>query len=124
MIRRPPRSTLFPYTTLFRSFAVPVQVEGRKWGTIRVGLSKQRMEAEIGKTRLELGALSLAVLLLGGVAAALMARRIARPMQQLAEGAAAVSPGELAQRIEPTTPDEIGRVAAAFNHMAVQLVQQ
>src|SRR2546429_6743535 len=23
MIRRPPRSTLFPYTTLFRSFAVP-----------------------------------------------------------------------------------------------------
>src|SRR5207247_2283795 len=30
-------------------FAVPVQVEGRKWGTIRVGLSKQRMEAEIGR---------------------------------------------------------------------------
>ncbi len=105
-------------------FAVPVQVEGRKWGTIRVGLSKQRMEAEIGKTRLELGALSLAVLLLGGVAAALMARRIARPMQQLAEGAAAISRGELAQRIEPTTADEIGRLAAAFNHMAVQLVQQ
>src|SRR5580765_5644286 len=26
MIRRPPRSTLFPYTTLFRSFA-----EGHKW---------------------------------------------------------------------------------------------
>src|SRR3712207_8540207 len=24
MIRRPPRSTLFPYTTLFRSFDVPV----------------------------------------------------------------------------------------------------
>src|SRR2546421_5204002 len=24
MIRRPPRSTLFPYTTLFRSFADPV----------------------------------------------------------------------------------------------------
>src|SRR2546428_6224797 len=24
MIRRPPRSTLFPYTTLFRSFAPPV----------------------------------------------------------------------------------------------------
>src|SRR2546422_1818102 len=25
MIRRPPRSTLFPYTTLFRSVALPVQ---------------------------------------------------------------------------------------------------
>src|SRR3989440_5287118 len=28
MIRRPPRSTLFPYTTLFRSCTVPVAVEG------------------------------------------------------------------------------------------------
>ena len=105
-------------------FAVPVQVEGRKWGTIRVGLSKQRMEAEIGRTRLELGALTLVVLLLGGLAAALVARRIARPVQRLAEGAAAISRGELAQRIEPTTADEIGGLAAAFNHMAVQLVQQ
>src|SRR2546426_8330103 len=25
MIRRPPRSTLFPYTTLFRSLALPLQ---------------------------------------------------------------------------------------------------
>ena len=27
MIRRPPRSTLFPYTTLFRSFAIKVLKE-------------------------------------------------------------------------------------------------
>src|SRR2546430_8146951 len=42
MIRRPPRSTLFPYTTLFRSQAVGlessplaggVQVEGTSWAT-------------------------------------------------------------------------------------------
>src|SRR2546430_6928409 len=29
MIRRPPRSTLFPYTTLFRSHAAAVQVDRR-----------------------------------------------------------------------------------------------
>src|SRR5256885_4386050 len=29
MIRRPPRSTLFPYTTLFRSHLVGLGVEGR-----------------------------------------------------------------------------------------------
>src|SRR2546422_6703537 len=28
MIRRPPRSTLFPYTTLFRSFVVELNDEG------------------------------------------------------------------------------------------------
>src|SRR3712207_7152493 len=34
MIRRPPRSTLFPYTTLFRSFtAVPYPARGTElWG--------------------------------------------------------------------------------------------
>src|SRR3972149_3375549 len=41
MIRRPPRSTLFPYTTLFRSFDVPPaesdsrqapQTDGREYG--------------------------------------------------------------------------------------------
>src|SRR5205807_1492053 len=46
-------------------FAVPVRVEGRKWGTIRVGLSKQRMDAEIRKTRLELGALTNGIVTVG-----------------------------------------------------------
>src|SRR5688572_32352238 len=41
MIRRPPRSTLFPYTTLFRS--APVQRTGRHCETmIRKGSAHQR----------------------------------------------------------------------------------
>src|SRR2546429_7880224 len=31
MIRRPPRSTLFPYTTLFRSLSATVPGDGRMW---------------------------------------------------------------------------------------------
>ena len=65
-------------------FAVPVQVEGRKWGTIRVGLSKQRMEALIRRTRWELGVLTVATLIVGGLAAAIVARRISRPVQSVA----------------------------------------
>src|SRR3712207_8846930 len=34
MIRRPPRSTLFPYTTLFRSLALPL-MNGEAQGTAR-----------------------------------------------------------------------------------------
>src|SRR3712207_8980794 len=36
MIRRPPRSTLFPYTTLFRSFFVPPYVGTRDWVGVRL----------------------------------------------------------------------------------------
>src|SRR2546429_4548042 len=31
MIRRPPRSTLFPYTTLFRSTLIPLSSAGEDW---------------------------------------------------------------------------------------------
>src|SRR2546430_7444094 len=46
MIRRPPRSTLFPYTTLFRSTAavlflhLPVETIGTRFGGIPSGLPK------------------------------------------------------------------------------------
>jgi PAS domain S-box-containing protein len=82
------------------------------------------MEAEIRKTRMELAALALVTLVAGGMAAALVARRIAGPVQQLEQGAAAIARGEFSQRIEPTTADEVGRLAIAFNHMAAQLLQQ
>jgi PAS domain S-box-containing protein len=105
-------------------FAVPVMVNGQKWGTVRVGLSQRRMAAEIERTRWELAALTLAVLFISAVAAAIIARRVSRPVQQLAEGAVAIARGDLDQRIEPATDDEIGRLAATFNHMATELGQR
>ena len=105
-------------------FAVPVLVSAQKWGTVRIGLSQRRMEAQISRTRWELAVLGAATLLLGGLVAALVARRIARPVRQLAAGAEAISRGELDQRIAPSGFDEIGQLALAFNHMAAQLLQQ
>jgi len=105
-------------------FAMPILVNGQKWGTARVGVSRKRMEAEIVRTRAELAALTLVMLLLGGVTAAVIARRISQPVQQLAESAVALARGEWNQRIEPRTDDEIGRLAAAFNHMVAELAQQ
>jgi PAS domain S-box-containing protein len=105
-------------------FAVPVFVNGQKWGTVRVGLSKRRMQAEISRTRWELTLLMLVTSLVAALAAAVVARRISRPVQQLAAGAVAIARGDLNQRIETATEDEIGRLAAAFNHMAAQLARQ
>jgi PAS domain S-box-containing protein len=105
-------------------FSVPVMVNGQKWGTARVGLSKRAMEAEIRQTRWELAGLTVVLLALGGCAAAVVARSIAHPVRRLAEGAAAISRGELRQRIEVTSADEIGELAGAFNHMTSQLLQE
>src|SRR5262249_45325098 len=105
-------------------FAAPIVVQDRKWGTVRVGLSTQRMEALIRRTRWELAGLTVATLIVGGLAAALVARRTSRPVQRMAEAADAISRGELDLHIEPRTEDEIGRLARAFNHMAEQLRYQ
>src|SRR3989442_11453514 len=82
------------------------------------------MDEAIRKTRLELGLLAVGTLVLGGILAAVVARRIAGPVRELEHRAAAIARGELDQCIEPTTFDEIGRLAIAFNHMAAQLLQQ
>src|SRR2546422_6141660 len=48
MIRRPPRSTLFPYTTLFRSYHGNVQVKHLLWIVVReVGLAKLKDEVQV-----------------------------------------------------------------------------
>src|SRR5256885_10615663 len=61
MIRRPPRSTLFPYTTLFRSDAVKNGGYGADvifgWGTtggrIRDALGSYGLNASVGYSRSE-----------------------------------------------------------------------
>jgi PAS domain S-box-containing protein len=105
-------------------FAVPMLVDAQRWGTARVGLSRRRMDAEIVATRRQLLGLAILVLVGAGLASALVAQRIARPVRQLAVGAAAISRGQPVPRVDPTTSDEIGQLATAFNEMARQLQEQ
>src|SRR5260221_10832204 len=58
MIRRPPRSTLFPYTTLFRSWTVPSPLtagsgpDDRRHAPCRRGAGGQRAARDRKSTRL------------------------------------------------------------------------
>src|SRR3712207_8041943 len=47
MIRRPPRSTLFPYTTLFRSDVDLVPTERLRGVERRVGVANQHVEPKV-----------------------------------------------------------------------------
>src|SRR3712207_7188223 len=54
MIRRPPRSTLFPYTTLFRSLRHdrPVRI-GVNWGSLDQDLAARLMDQNAARPRPE-----------------------------------------------------------------------
>src|SRR5437870_8076167 len=47
MIRRPPRSTLFPYTTLFRSHAGPAVCPPRRGGCAPAGVRSEEHTSEL-----------------------------------------------------------------------------
>src|SRR2546429_6440751 len=51
MIRRPPRSTLFPYPTLFRSEQAVVVPGGIVWTRVRVGRTGHRVPASVRADR-------------------------------------------------------------------------
>src|SRR3712207_8289614 len=54
MIRRPPRSTRFPYTTLFRSYLWPVRAPGAIEAEARkAAAARARVEREARRVQLE-----------------------------------------------------------------------
>src|SRR3712207_7454019 len=55
MIRRPPRSTLFPYTTLFRSRAVPAAVDREDVGVELVAVGEDASRVALRRARGDLG---------------------------------------------------------------------
>jgi two-component system cell cycle response regulator len=67
-----------------------------------------------------LGFLSLA-LIVTAVLAYLLARLITQPLEELSEGARAISEGRFDHRIPVRSRDEVGHLAAAFNDMTERL---
>src|SRR3712207_2531656 len=123
MIRRPPRSTLFPYTTLFRSdesllaTAVPVVRDGRPAGAVRVTQSFEAVERAVRRSWVGLALIGLLVLGLGLLAGAFVAGQIARPVRRLDEAARRVADGELSTRAEVEGSAEQQSLARTFNEM-------
>ena len=60
-------------------------------------------------------------ILAGSVVGIVMARRVVRPIQQLADGADHIGEGRLDYRIDLIRNDELGQLAARFNQMAERL---
>ena len=104
---------------------LPVMIEGSPdpWGTIRLGVSLKGMHEEIARTRWEIAGFGILALVVGTAAAATLARRMTRPIQALTQGVAAVGRGDLNQRIDATSQDELGQLSAAFNEMSAQLAR-
>ena len=105
---------------------VPVFIAGyeMKWGTVRVGLSLERMYRQIRRTQLVLMGIGTVALILGIGGAQIMASRITQPLGQLANVTIAAAGGDLNQRLDIHTRDEVEDLANSFNTMIREILDQ
>lgn len=68
--------------------------------------------------------ISTAALLVAAVIANVLAHGLTRPIQELQMGAARFARGELDTKLNETSGDELGQLAAEFNKMAAALTEQ
>ena len=94
-----------------------------RWGSVKIGLSLEDMQAAIRKTRMILIMIGCAGFFLGMIGTAFLARRITRPLKKLVEGTVRISRGDFSQQIEITSGDEIGDLARSFNDMSLDLLK-
>ena len=100
----------------------PLFFKGREIGQLEARVPRAiKEELFIRSSNLFLLYSTLGMGLIAIVLSMLLARRLSRPLHHLTEAAEGIAGGDLAQRVQITATDEIGRLGAAFNRMADSL---
>jgi signal transduction histidine kinase len=94
-----------------------------RWGSVKIGLSLEPMYDRLREIQKVLLLIGLGGLLFGVAGAAVLARRITRPLHRLVEGTVRIAHGDFSQAIAGTSRDEVGDLARSFNEMTGQLLQ-
>ena len=94
---------------------------GQQILSIRYFVSFDSVDRRLVEMRSQFMRIGAFALLAATLLAAVVARRISRPLSELAEGARAIGHGAFATRISIDRSDEIGALARAFNEMAASI---
>lgn len=115
-----------PLQQELESIGVPVEAGGQRVGTLLLTSEDLTGHTELGQRFLD--AVNRALLWASGfvavaalVAAAVLSRQLVGPLRKLTEASEAMASGDLTQRVDVHTRDEIGELAQAFNGMAQDL---
>lgn len=93
-------------------------------GYVHVGVSENGVRAQIREASQRLLLLAASAIILGGLFAYFIGRRLTEPVLKLTEGANRINRGILDQKIDIVSGDELGELARTFNDMASSLDQK
>ena len=100
---------------------IGVPMLGGTLGTVRVGMDRDVIDAAAARSGWFLLAVFAGVAVVAGAAAVVFARRLTRPIAQIARVAERVGRGDLSETVRVSARDEIGQLAHTFNDTVVRL---
>lgn len=100
---------------------VAVPIFDGKAGIARVGISDLGVRKTLTLLTSQLGLTILIVLIISLLAATVLTWILTRPILELVEASSAIAHGDFSHRVRRWANDEIGDLADAFNHMAMEL---
>ena len=95
--------------------------EGKPVGVVEIGKGSKPIDELLRTLGVALALAGLGGLILGGILAGPLARRLSRPIEDMAEAARLVSQGDLRVRVVPQGTVEVKTMARDFNYMVEQL---
>lgn len=98
-------------------------IESGKIGFVRIGVSEKNIREQVNARQREVFFITLAVCILASFIALGLTKMITDPIRKLVIFAQKISLGELHNRVEVKSYDEIGQLAIQFNDMADNLVK-
>ncbi len=89
----------------------------KKAGVLRLGFSEKSYRRKLVNLWLQMSGLTLGILLLALSGTLFFVRRITHPLAALAHATQKIDKGDLGVRVPVQGHDEVGELAASFNHM-------
>ena len=99
----------------------PLSYSGIDWGWIHLGLSPEKFYKDMRAVYARTAVVALLAVVGGLIASFLYARRLSVPIQRLDRFAQQLADGDLSQRIDIKTGDEVQSLADSFNYMVEEL---
>jgi HAMP domain-containing protein len=95
----------------------PIYVKGKHWGGFRIGYSLAKINAEKNRLMLSLGFIMVAILLISFLSVFISVNRSLLPVRKLTKIAGRLADGDVNQKIEVKTRDEIGKLADVLERL-------
>jgi len=110
--------------------AVPILVNrlgtkgGKYIGVVHLRMSQEWVDVTVKQAAYKLLIVMGVILLIGLMAAMVLANVMTRPIKYLVKGVLAIASGDFNQKIKVGSNDELGELTSAFNQMAVSLKEK